>query len=54
MGEEINEVLEFLKTKYRIDPNRVYLTGVSDGGYGINSMISLYPEKIAAAVPVST
>ena len=41
-----------LTTKYRIDINRVYLTGISMGGYGTYTVAMDYPEKLAAIVPL--
>lgn len=41
-----------LKTKYRIDPKRVYLTGISMGGYGVWQTAVAYPDKFAALVPL--
>jgi predicted peptidase len=35
-----------------VDPARVYLTGISMGGYGSWWLLGHAPEKIAAAVPV--
>lgn len=40
-------------TKYRIDTNRVYLTGVSLGGSGTWYIATKYPEKFAAIAPIS-
>lgn len=37
---------------YRIDPARVYLTGLSMGGFGTWEAIQKMPERFAAAVPV--
>jgi predicted peptidase len=34
------------------DTNRLYLTGVSMGGYGAWSLVSNYPDKFAALVPI--
>lgn len=45
----IGEVLE----TYALDPDRVYLTGVSMGGYGSWYMATAYPERFAAMVSVS-
>ncbi|NEU65976.1 carboxylesterase family protein [Spirosoma agri] len=41
-----------LATKYRIDPKRVYLTGISMGGYGAWQTAVAYPDKFAAVVPL--
>lgn len=35
-----------------IDSNRIYITGLSMGGYGTYDAISRYPDLFAAAVPV--
>lgn len=34
------------------DPDRVFLTGISMGGYGIWSLAAKYPEKFAALAPI--
>lgn len=41
-----------LHTKYSIDSNRVYLTGVSMGGYGVYITAMDFPEKFAALLPL--
>jgi Phospholipase/Carboxylesterase/MORN repeat variant len=40
-------------TKYRVDTNKVYLTGVSLGGDGTWYLAIKYPEKFAAIAPMS-
>jgi len=35
-----------------IDPDRVYLTGLSMGGYGAWDLAARHPERFAAVVPV--
>lgn len=37
---------------YPIDTSRIYITGLSMGGYGAWDMITRYPEKFAAAIPI--
>lgn len=37
---------------FRGDPDRVYLTGLSMGGYGTFALASSHPEKWAAAAPI--
>ena len=39
--------------RLRIDPQRVYVTGLSMGGYATWSLIAHAPERFAAAVPIS-
>jgi len=41
-----------LTTKYQIDTNRVYLTGISMGGYGTYIAAMDFPDKFAAIVPL--
>ncbi len=38
--------------KFSVDENRLYITGLSLGGFGTWYTIARYPEKFAAAVPV--
>jgi dienelactone hydrolase len=40
------------KQKYRVDPDRIYLTGLSMGGFGTWSLASEHPEEFAAIVPI--
>jgi len=41
-----------LSSKYRIDQNRIYLTGMSMGGSGVWSLAIKHPEYFAAAIPL--
>ncbi|WP_370697566.1 alpha/beta hydrolase-fold protein [Fibrella musci] len=41
-----------LTTRYRIDPKRIYLTGISMGGYGAWQTAVAYPDRFAAIVPL--
>ena len=51
-----NEVLLALlgevTTKYGVDKTRIYLTGLSMGGYGTWTLSAAYPEKFAAIAPI--
>ncbi|GAB4579401.1 MAG: hypothetical protein Fur0022_21390 [Anaerolineales bacterium] len=49
---EVIHILDHVLTHYHTDPQRVYLTGVSLGGYGTWHFASQYPEKFAAILPV--
>lgn len=44
---------EEITAKYRVDKNKVYLTGVSLGGSGTWYLAIKYPEKFAAIAPMS-
>ena len=46
------ELVDEAMNKYPIDPNRVYVTGLSMGGYGTWDAIQRRPKFFAAAVPV--
>ncbi|WP_290794037.1 prolyl oligopeptidase family serine peptidase [Flavihumibacter sp. UBA7668] len=41
-----------IKTKLRVDPDRVYLTGLSMGGFGTWELAMKYPEEFAAIAPI--
>jgi predicted peptidase len=41
-----------LTSKYRIDEKRIYITGISMGGFGTWQAAMDYPDKIAAIVPL--
>jgi predicted peptidase len=45
-------ILEEVRKTYQVDPQRIYLTGLSMGGYGTWSLAAKYPERWAAIVPV--
>lgn len=44
---------EEVTTKYRVDTNRIYLTGLSLGASGTWFLAMKYPEKFAAIAPMS-
>ena len=46
------ELIDKIKSNYPIDASRIYITGLSMGGFGTWDLISRYPEMFAAAVPI--
>jgi predicted peptidase len=46
------DLLKVLVRKYPIDTNRIYVTGLSMGGFGTWDILARYPGKFAAAVPI--
>jgi predicted peptidase len=54
-GEDAARALDILKEvqkNYKIDDKRLYLTGLSMGGFGTWSLAAKYPDKWAAIVPI--
>jgi len=45
-------LLDDLQTRLAIDPDRVYLTGLSLGGFGAWALARAQPDRFAAIVPV--
>ncbi|ARS36727.1 prolyl oligopeptidase family serine peptidase [Pontibacter actiniarum] len=48
----LNEWLEEVLTKVKADKTRLYLTGISMGGYGTWHWAAANPEKFAAILPI--
>jgi predicted peptidase len=48
----VNELLDGIMSTHAVDLQRVYLTGLSMGGFGSWSLAAQSPEKFAAAVPI--
>lgn len=52
-NDTLIELVDHVIRNYRVDTNRIYLTGLSMGGYGVWSLAAAYPSKFAAVVPIS-
>lgn len=48
--ERVNKVVDWVFEHYRCDTNRLYVIGMSLGGYGTIDYSAVYPHRIAAAV----
>ncbi len=46
------ELIQYIVGKYHIDKSRIYLTGLSMGGYGTWETAMRYPQLFAAIAPV--
>jgi predicted peptidase len=46
------QMLQDIKARYRVDGDRVYLTGLSMGGFGSWNLAMKHPEEFAAVVPI--
>ncbi len=51
-GKRAMAILEQVEKEYKVDSKRIYLTGLSMGGYGTWSFAVKYPDKWAAIVPI--
>lgn len=49
---QLKELLDEIILTYRVDTARIYLTGLSMGGYGTWAMAAEYPEMFAALAPI--
>jgi len=50
--EVLINLLDEIIARYDVDTERVYLTGLSMGGYGSWALASEYPDRFAAVVPI--
>jgi dienelactone hydrolase len=46
------DVINYVKKYLRVDPKRVYITGLSLGGKGVWTTLGAYPEVFAGAIPI--
>jgi predicted peptidase len=50
--EALNALLDEIVSRYAVDQDRIYLTGVSMGGAGTWRLASAHPERFAAIAPI--
>jgi predicted peptidase len=48
----LDALLDTVLAKYRVDPDRVYLTGLSMGGFATWAWAAAHPERFAAIAPI--
>jgi predicted esterase len=51
--EFLKDVLDDVVAAYRVDQDRVYVTGLSMGGYGTWGVALAYPRRFAAIAPIA-
>jgi len=49
----LSQLLDEVSAKYRVDPDRIYLTGASTGGDTTWELALAHPERFAAIVPIA-
>lgn len=50
--DAVMEVIDYVLANYNADSTRVYVCGMSMGGYGTMDVAGKYPDRIAAAVAI--
>jgi predicted peptidase len=50
--DALTALLDEVVARYAVDTDRLYLTGLSMGGYGTWHLATLYPDRFAAIAPV--
>ncbi len=50
--DSLDLFIDYLISDYPIDENRIYLTGISMGGFGTWELATAYPKRFAAIAPV--
>jgi predicted esterase len=51
-AQDLAALLDEVEDKYRVDRDRIYVTGLSMGGYGAWELAEEYPDRFAAIAPV--
>lgn len=51
-ADVLNALLDSVCEQMKIDPQRIYVTGLSMGGYGTWRLAAKYPQRFAAAAPI--
>ncbi len=49
---ELLALLDDLKRRYKVDPDRIYVTGLSMGGFGSWRLAAYAPNRLAAIAPI--
>lgn len=50
--DNLYHLLQDIKKTYRVDDSRIYLTGLSMGGFGTWALAMKHPEEFAAIIPI--
>ncbi len=51
--QRVIALLDALRKELPVDPDRIYVTGMAQGGFGVWDIIARRPDLFAAAIPVS-
>ncbi len=50
--DKVKDVLNYVVRHYNVDEKRIYVCGMSMGGYGTMDFVGKYPQSVAAAVAI--
>jgi poly(3-hydroxybutyrate) depolymerase len=50
----LDNLLDSLTIEFSLDTNRFYVTGLSMGGFGTFELLTTYPDRFAAGIPMSS
>lgn len=51
-AQTLNALLDDVTAHYKVDKDRIYVTGLSMGGFGTWSLAAAFPDKFAAIAPI--
>ncbi len=51
-ARSLGALLDHVEATYRIDASRIYVTGLSMGGFGAWNMAETFPDRFAAVAPI--
>lgn len=51
-AETLGPLLDDIESNYNVDASRIYITGLSMGGFGTWDLASAYPDRFAALIPI--
>lgn len=51
-AKTVFEIIDKVRAEYNVDPDRIYLTGVSMGGFGTWELAMMRPDLFAAIIPI--
>lgn len=50
--EKVMNIVDYVSGLYKVDPDRIYVLGMSLGGYGAVDFAATYPDRVAAAIGI--
>lgn len=51
-ADKVDEIVSYMIATYKIDEDRIYVTGMSLGSYGTMKYVGEYPNRVAAAISI--